>query len=47
MESLSSKTKIVKHLLYVIDVFTKYALVELLKYKKCKTILNGFMEIVN
>ena len=34
MESLSSKNKIVKYLLCVIDVFTKYAWVKTLKEKK-------------
>ena len=34
MESLPSKNKNVKHLLYVIDVFTKYAWVKPLKDKK-------------
>ena len=47
MESLSSKNKNVKYLLCVIDVFTKYAWVKPLKDKKCKTILNAFIEIVN
>ena len=31
----------------MIDVFTKYACVKPLKDKKCKTDLNGFIEIVN
>ena len=31
----------------MIDVFTKYAWVKPLKDKKCKTDLNGFIEIVN
>ena len=47
MESLSSKYKNVKYLLYVIDVFTKYAWVKSLKDKKRKTALNAFMKIVN
>ena len=47
MESLFSKNKNVKYLLCVIDVFTKYAWVKPLKDKKCKTILNAFIEIVN
>ena len=46
MESLSSKNKIVKYLC-VIDVFIKYAWVKSLKDKKGKTVLNGFIEIVN
>ena len=47
MESLSSKNNNVKYLRCVIDVFTKYAWVKPLKYKKCKTVLNAFIEIVN
>ena len=47
MESLSSKNKNVKYLLYVIDVFTKYAWIKTLKEKKRRAILNYFMEIVN
>ena len=31
----------------MIDVFTKYAWVKPLKEKKCKTVLNAFIEIVN
>ena len=30
-----------------IDVFTKYALVKPLKEKKAKTVLNGFIVIIN
>ena len=47
MESLSSKNKRVKSLSCVIDVFTKYAWVKLLKDKKGKTVLNAFIETVN
>ena len=47
MESLSSKNKNVKYSLCVIDLFTTYALVKPLKDKKCKTVLNAFIEIVN
>ena len=47
MESLPSKDENVKYLLYVIDVFTKYAWVKPLKDKKGKTVLNAFIEIVN
>ena len=47
MGSLSSKNKIVKYLLYVIDVLNKYAWVEPLKDKKGKTFLNAFIEIGN
>ena len=47
MESLSSKYKNVKYLLFVIDVFFKYAWIKPLKDKKGKTVLNAFIEIVN
>ena len=47
MESLSSKNKNVKHLLCVIDVFTKYVWVKSLKDKKGETVLNAFIKIVN
>ena len=47
MESLSSKDKSVKYLLRVIDVFAKYAWVNILKDKKGKTVLNAFIEIAN
>ena len=47
MESLSSKDKNVKYLLCVIDLFTTYAWVKPLKDKKCKTVSNAFIEIVN
>ena len=47
MESLPSKNKNVKYLLCVIDVFSKYAWVKLLKDKKGKTVLDAFIKIVN
>ena len=47
MGSLSPKNENVKHLLYVIDIFTKYTCVKLLKDKKGITVLNVFIEIVN
>ena len=47
MGSLSSKNKNVKYLLCVIDVFTRYAWVKLLKDKKGTAVLNAFIEIVN
>ena len=47
MGSFSSKNKNVKYLLCVIHVFTKYAWVKPLRDKKSKTVLNGFIEIVN
>ena len=37
----------VKYLLYVVDVFTKYACVKPLKDKNPKTVLNGFTGILN
>ena len=47
IKSLSSKNKNVKYLLCVIDVFTKYAWVKPLKDKKGKTVVNGFIGILN
>ena len=47
MGSLSLKNKYVKYLFCVIDVCTKYAWVKPLKDKKGKTVLNGFIQIVN
>ena len=47
MKSLSSKNKNVKYLLSVIDVFTKFLWIKHLKDKKGKTVLNGFIEIIN
>ena len=47
MGSLSLKNKYVKYLFCVIDVCTKYAWVKPLKDKKGKTVLNGFIRIVN
>ena len=44
MESLSSFNRGVKYLLYVIDVFTKYAWVKPLKGEKTKTVLHSFIE---
>ena len=46
MESLYSKDKNAKYLLCIINVFTKYAWVKPLKYKKDTTVLNAFIEIV-
>ena len=42
IESFSSKNKKVKYLLRLIDVFNKYAWVQLLKDRKGKTDLNAF-----
>ena len=47
MRSLCSKNQDVKYFLNVIDVFTKYASIKRLKDKKAKTVLHGFIEIVN
>ena len=47
MGSLSSKNRDVNYLLCVLDVFTKYAWVKSLKNKKSKTVLHGFIGIVN
>ena len=47
MKSLFSKNKNVKYLLCAVDVSTKCEQVKPLKDKKGKTVLNGFMEIVN
>ena len=45
--SLSSQNWGVKYLLCVIDVFTKYAWVKLLKDRKSRAILHGFVELEN
>ena len=47
MGSLSSTNQGIKYLLCLIDVFTKYAQIKPLKYKKAKTVLNNFIKIVN
>ena len=48
MGPLSSKNRgVKKYLLFVIDVFLKYSWLKLLKDKKAKTVLNGFIEIIN
>ena len=49
MASLSTKNGIIKYLLCVIDVFSKYAWVNLqpLKHKKAKTVIHAFYERVN
>ena len=46
MGLLSSKKLVVKHLLCVIDVFTKYAFVKSLKDKKTKTVLHSFVDLI-
>ena len=45
--SISSKNRGVEYLLCLIDAFTKNVWVKRLKDKKAKTVLNGFVEIVN
>ena len=47
MGSLSSFNCGVKYLLYVIDVFTKYSWVKPLADKRAKTVLDGFVGMVN
>ena len=47
MGSLSSFNCGNNYLLCIIDVFTKYAWVKPYKDKNCKTVLHGFIEIVN
>ena len=47
MGLLSTKNQGVKYLLPIIDVFTKNAWVKPLKDQKAKTVLHGFIEIVN
>ena len=47
MEPLSTKNKSVKYLLYVIDIFSRYAWIKPLKGKKGKTVLNVCIKAVN
>ena len=47
MESLSFKNRSVKYLICVIDVFVKYTWVKPLKHEIAKTVLHGFVEVVN
>ena len=47
MGSMSSFNRGVKYLLYVIDVYTKYAWVKSLKDDKAKIVLHGFLKTVN
>ena len=44
---ISSKNGNFKYLLWLNDVFTRYAWIKPLKDKKGKTVLNSFIEIVN
>ena len=46
MQSLSKKNKGIKYLLCAIDLFSKYAFVVLLKYKKGISIVNAFNKII-
>ena len=41
------RKRVVWYLLFVIDAFTKYACIKSVKDKKCKTVLNTFIEIVH
>ena len=47
MGSISSINRGIKYLLCAIDAFTKYASIKLLMDKKAKTVLSGFVGIVN
>ena len=47
MKSLTSFNRGFNYLSCVVDVFTKYAWVKALEDKKAKTVLHGFIEIVN
>ena len=47
MGSLSSFNRGVKYLLCVIDIFIKYAWVQPYEDKNAKTVLYGFIEIIN
>ena len=46
-KGLPSFNRYVKYLLWIIDVFTKYAWVKPMKDKKPKTVLHRFIKIVN
>ena len=47
MGSLCSKYGSVKYLLYMLNVFAKYSCIKPLKDQKGKTVLHGFIGIVN
>ena len=47
MGSITSKNRGGKFLFCAVDVFTKYAWFKTLQDKKAKTVLNGFIKIVN
>ena len=46
MQSLTRKNKVIKYLLYVIDLYSKYAFVVPLKDKKGISIVNAFNKII-
>ena len=47
MQSISKCNKGIRHLLYAIDLFSKYGFVVPLKDKKGTTIVNAFQSILN
>ena len=47
MQSLSKYNKEIKHLLYVIDLFSKFAWVVPLKEKRGTSIVNAFQKIIS
>ena len=47
MDAISFKEGGDKHVLCVIDAFTKYTWVKPVKNKKAKTVLHSFIKIVN
>ena len=47
MQSLSKYNKEIKHLLYVIDLFSKFAWVVPLKEKRGISIVNAFQKIIS
>ena len=47
MQLISKYSKVIRYLLYAIDLFSKYALIVPLKNKKGTTITNAFQSILN
>ena len=47
MQSLSKYNKGIKYLLWVIDLFSKYALVVPIKDKKGNSIVNAFQKLIS
>ena len=47
MQLISNFNKGFRFLLCVIDIYSKYAWVVLLKYKKCVSIVNAFQSVLN